>query len=172
VTTTATATPHRVPARRGRPSAQNRLRIRGRPGGQNRLRIQGRPGGQGRARRDRGSASIEFAITAVAVMAIIFAAIQAATWFWARSIALAAAQEAATAQRAYNAAPGAGQTRAQKFLNSTGDGLTGTTITIATDAQNVQATVAGHCLSVIPGFCNAFPVTATVHATTERVTTP
>jgi TadE-like protein len=61
-----------------------------------------RPGG------DRGSASVEFAITAVAVMAIMLAAIQAATWYWARSIALAAAQEAANAQRAYHAAPGAG----------------------------------------------------------------
>ena len=43
--------------------------------------LRARPG------RDRGSASIEFAITAVAVMAIMFTAIQAACWFWARSIA-------------------------------------------------------------------------------------
>jgi hypothetical protein len=56
----------------------------------------------------------------VAVMAVIFTAIQASTWFWARSIALAAAQEGADAQRAYNAAPGAGQARAQAFITSTG----------------------------------------------------
>jgi hypothetical protein len=86
-------------------------------------------------RRDVGSASIEFAITAVAVMAVIFTAIQAATWFWARS-----------------------------------NGLTGTTITVTTTTGGVQATVTGHCLTVLPGFCNAFPVTATVHGTTEKVT--
>jgi Flp pilus assembly protein TadG len=121
-------------------------------------------------RRDVGSASIEFAITAVAVMAVIFTAIQAATWFWARSIALAAAQEGADAQRAYNAAPSAGQARAQSFITSTKDGLTGTTITVTTTTGGVQATVTGHCLTVLPGFCNAFPVTATVHGTTEKVT--
>ena len=125
---------------------------------------------RGRLRDDRGSASIEFAITAVAVMAIIFTAIQVSTWFWARSIALAAAQEGVDAQRAYNAAPGVGQTRASVFIASTGDGLTATTVTVVSDAQNVQATVTGHCLSVIPGFCDAFPVTATAHGTVERVT--
>jgi Flp pilus assembly protein TadG len=123
-------------------------------------------------RGDRGSASIEFAITAVAVMAIIFAAIQAATYFWARSIALAAAEEGVTAQRAYNAAPGAGQDRAASFIAATGDGLTGTTVTVDADAEQVQVTVSGRCLSVIPGFCNAFPVTATAHGTVERVTNP
>jgi TadE-like protein len=125
-----------------------------------------------RPSRDRGSASIEFAITAVAVMAIIFAAIQAACWFWARSIALAAAQEGADAQRAYNAAPGAGQAKANAFITSTGDGLTGATVTVTSDGQNVQVRVSGHCLSVIPGFCNAVRVNATVHGTVERVTAP
>jgi Flp pilus assembly protein TadG len=132
------------------------------------------PAARGRRPRadDRGSASIEFAITAVAVMAIMFTAIQAACWFWARSIALAAAQEGVDAQRAYDAQPGAGQARAQAFITSAGDGLNGATVTVTSDGQNVQATVDGHCLSVIPGFCNAFPVQATVHGTVERVTEP
>jgi hypothetical protein len=125
---------------------------------------------RGDPRCDRGSASIEFAITAVAVMAIIFTAIQAATYFWARSIALAAAEEGVTAQRAYNAAPGAGQARATSFLTSTGDGLTGTTITVAASPDQVQVTVTGHCLSIIPGFCGLFPITATAHGTVERTT--
>jgi Flp pilus assembly protein TadG len=130
------------------------------------------PARRGRRRCDRGSASIEFAITAVAVMAIIFAAIQAATFFWARSIAQAAAQEGVTAQRAYNAAPGAGQARATSFLAGTGDGLTGTTVTVNAGPEQVQVTVTGRCLSVIPGFCSAFPVSATAHGTVERVTNP
>ena len=128
---------------------------------------------RGRPGRDRGSASIEFAITAAAVMAVIFAAIQAATYFWARSIALAAAEEGVNAERAYNAAPGAGQTTATAFIASTGDGLTASTVTVTPiGAQQVQVTVTGHCLSVIPGFCDAFPVSATVHGTRERITSP
>jgi hypothetical protein len=130
------------------------------------------PARRGRPGHDRGSASIEFAITAVAVMAIMFTAIQAACWFWARSIALAAAQEGVNTQRAYNAAPGAGQAEANAFIASTADGLTATTVIITSNGQGVQATVSGHCLSVIPGFCNAFPVNATAHGTVERVTTP
>jgi hypothetical protein len=121
-------------------------------------------------RDDRGSASIEFAITAVAVLAIMFTAIQAATYFWAKSIALAAAQEGVEAQRAYNAGPGAGQDRAAAFIASAGDGLTATTITVTGDAQQVQVTVTGRCLSVIPGFCNLVPIAATAHGTVERVT--
>ncbi|WP_435870767.1 TadE family protein [Micromonospora globbae] len=115
---------------------------------------------------------MEFAITAVAVMTIMFTAIQATTWFWARSIALAAAQEGANAQRAYNAAPGAGLTKANAFITSTGDGLNDSTVTVTGDAQQVQVTVTGRCLSVIPGFCNAIPVNATAHGTVERVTSP
>src|SRR6266480_1680909 len=93
------------------------------------------PARRGRPGRDQGSASIEFAITAVAVLAVIFAVIQASTYFWARSIAAAAAQEGADTQRAYNAAPGAGQARANTFITSTGDGLSGTTVTVTTDGQ-------------------------------------
>jgi Flp pilus assembly protein TadG len=134
---------------------------------------------------DRGATAIEWAIFAllaiaiaglvagaVAVMAVIFTAIQASTWVWARSIALAAAQEGADAQRAYNATPGAGQARAQAFITSTKDGLNDARINVATTPGGVHVTVTGHCLTVLPGFCNAFPVSATVHGTTEQVTSP
>lgn len=121
---------------------------------------------------DRGSASVEFAVTAVAVLTLIFAAIQAATYYWARSIAVQAAHEAVTAQRAYDAPPGAGQDRAERFLATTGDGLSGTTVTVASDGQQVTATVSGTCLSVLPGFCAAVGVSATAVGPVERVTPP
>lgn len=123
-------------------------------------------------RDDRGSGSIEFVITATAVLAIVFLAIQAANYFYARSIALAAAQEAVNAQRAYNAAPGAGQAQASAFIASTGDSLSEVTITVTSDDRNVQATVDGRCLSILPGFCAMVGVHATVHGTVERVTSP
>ena len=120
--------------------------------------------------RDRGSASIEFAVTAVAVIALMFTAIQASTYFWARSIAAGAAQEGVNGQRGYDATPGAGQRRAQDFLASAGDGLGDAHVSVTNDGQQVQVTVAGHCLPVIPGFCSAFPISATVHGTVERAT--
>jgi hypothetical protein len=137
---------------------------RGRPDGHRR--------GGNRPEEDQGSATIEFAITAVAVIALMFAAIQAATWYWARSIALAAAQEATDAQRAYDATPGSGVTAANTFITSTGDGLNNPRITVTGDGQHIQVTVTGPCLSVLPGFCGAQRVTATVHGTVERVTAP
>ncbi|MEV6922969.1 TadE family protein [Dactylosporangium sp. NPDC051485] len=123
-------------------------------------------------RDDRGSGSIEFVITAAAVLIIVFLAIQAANYFYARSIAMAAAQEAVNAQRAYNAAPGTGQATAESFIASTGDSLSDVTIAVTSDGRTVQATVDGHCLSIVPGFCAAVGVHATVHGTVERVTSP
>src|SRR5688572_1232719 len=87
----------RWPGRRGhhpghqQPAAQHRMNTAAAP------RLRRGPARWGRSGCDRGSAAIEFAITAVAVMGIIFAAIQAATYFWARSIALAAAGDAVDA---------------------------------------------------------------------------
>ena len=121
---------------------------------------------------DRGSVSIEFAITAAAVLAVIFTAIQAATWYWARSIAFAAAREAVDAERSYNAVPGSGRSAARAFVASAGDGLSNADVTVVRDGEQVQAVVVGQCLSVLPGFCSAVPVRATVHGTVERVTSP
>jgi hypothetical protein len=125
-----------------------------------------------RGRDDRGSGSIEFVITAAAVLAVVFLAIQAANYFYARSIAMAAAQEAVNAQRAYNAAPGVGQAKAEEFIASTGDSLSDVSITITSDGRTVQATVDGRCLSIVPGFCATVGVHATIHGTVERVTSP
>lgn len=125
-----------------------------------------------RLRRDDGATAIEFAILMVAMLAIIFTGIQTAMYFWARSVAVAAAQEGAAAQSAYNAAPGAGQAQATAFIAQSGGTLTGAHVTVVTGGQQVQVTVTGHCTALIPGFCSLFPVTATVHGTVERITNP
>jgi Flp pilus assembly protein TadG len=121
---------------------------------------------------DDGATAIEFLIVAVSILAIMFTAIQASMYYWARSVAAAAAQEGADAQRAYNATPRVGQAKAYAFINSSGNTLTGAHVNVAPGAQQVQVTVTGRCLSVIPGFCRLFPITVTVHGTVERVTTP
>src|SRR5438067_2009788 len=66
---------------------------------------------------DRGSAAVELAILWPAIIVGTFAAIQVASYFLARDVALNAAQEAATAQRGYNAPAGAGAARANDFLS-------------------------------------------------------
>jgi Flp pilus assembly protein TadG len=125
-----------------------------------------------RLRRDDGATAIEFAIVAVAVLAIIFGAIQASMYYWARSVAVAAAQEGANAQRAYNASPGSGQAQANTFIANAGGALTNAHVTVAAGAQQVQVTVTGQCLSIVPGFCSHVPIRVTVNGTVERPTNP
>src|SRR3954468_14627745 len=75
--------------------------------------------------RDGGSASLEIAILAPALLLLTFVVVQAGLWFYARNLALAAAQEGVTAGRAYNAPAGVGPARARAFLaEQTGDSLT------------------------------------------------
>ena len=80
---------------------------------------------------DRGSSPVELAIVTIGVLFLLFASIQIAAVFIARSAALSAAQEAVSAQRAYQAPPGAGAAKADTFLDHTGEWLTGATVAAA-----------------------------------------
>lgn len=124
-------------------------------------------------RTERGSASLEIAILAPALLALTFAVVQAGLWFHARSLALAAAQEGVTAARAYHAPTDAGPTRARAFLTQqAGDSLLGATVTTAgTTATVVRVTVRGHALSVLPGVRGP-TITQSAQAGRERFTTP
>jgi Flp pilus assembly protein TadG len=117
-----------------------------------------------RLRSDRGSAAVELAILFPAVLLLLFASIQTAAWFLARNVAISAAQEAVTAERAYNAPNGAGQARAAKFLDSAGDWLVGPRVTVVRDGDDVSATVTGRSLR----FVLAFDVSQTAHGRVER----
>ena len=119
--------------------------------------------------RDAGASPVELSIVSVAIILLLFTAIQIAAVFIARSAALSAAQEAVSAQRAYQAPPGVGVEKANAFLANTGDWLTMTEVTPApAEAGEVAFTVSGRALSVIPGV--AFPVSQTAHGTVERFT--
>lgn len=121
------------------------------------------------SRRDRGSASVELAILMPVILLALFASIQVATWFLARTVALAAAQEATTAQRAYQAPPGAGPARARAFLDRSGDWLTDPQIRTTTTGTEVSTTVTGDALSLVPGV--RFTVSQTARGEVERFTT-
>ncbi len=129
-----------------------------------------------RARRknrgDAGSASLEIAILAPALLLLVFAIVQGALWFHARNLAQAAAQEGATAGAAYTATTGAAAARARAFLaEQAGDSLTGATVsTSGSTPTTVRVVVSGRALSVLPGV-PGMTVTQTAVVPVERFTT-
>ncbi|MCI4063648.1 pilus assembly protein [Micromonospora sp. R77] len=121
---------------------------------------------------ERGANPVELAVVMPLILVLLFASIQVAVWFVARSTALNAAQSGVNAQRLLQAPPGAGEARATRFLRTAGDWLVGWESTCTTDAPEpteVSCTVSGRSLSVIPGV--SFPVRQTAHGTAERWTT-
>ena len=81
---------------------------------------------------------------------LMFTAIQVALISYARSIALAAAQNAARAEAAYQAPAGAGQNAVNAFIAQTGDGLTFPQVSVQRTAVQVNVTVTGTAISVVP----------------------
>ena len=113
------------------------------------------PAGRGRgpSRPDRGSATLELVIIFPVLLLIIFTVVQASLFFYARSLALAAAQEGVRAARAENAHLPDGVTRARAFLTTTaGDSLlTPTVSSTGSSATQIRIRVTGRSLSVLPG---------------------
>jgi Flp pilus assembly protein TadG len=126
-----------------------------------------------RADTQGGSITLEVAILGPALLLLIFTVVQASLWFYARSLALSAAQEGVNAGRAYHAPAKAGIARAQAFLNEHAtDTLTDTHISsTGSTATQVSIQVTGHALSVIPGIGN-MTVSQTAVGPIERLTTP
>jgi Flp pilus assembly protein TadG len=120
---------------------------------------------------DRGSATLEIAVLGPAILLLIFTVVQAGLWFYARSLALAAAQSGVAAGRAYGAAPSDANLRAQAFLaDQAGDSLTNPTVSTAgSTATSVRVEVSGRCLAVLPGLSLAVRQSAV--ADRERFTT-
>lgn len=109
------------------------------------------------------------------IILMIFAAVQVATYYTARSVALTAAQAAVAAERQLGAEPGEGRLRAQRFLSqhagdwlgdpSTGGGRVGDPLYSDT---GVSYTVRGQAISIIPWV--TWEVSQTAHGTLERFT--
>jgi Flp pilus assembly protein TadG len=125
-----------------------------------------------RQSRERGSVTLEIAVLGLALLLLIFAVVQVGLLYFARSLALGAAQEGVTAARAYQAAPDAGVQRAREFIaRSAGDSLRDVEVTAErTAAETVQVRVTGRALSVLPGF-PGLRVSQSAEAPLERFTT-
>src|SRR3954465_11140959 len=97
-------------------------------------------------RGQRGSASIELVILLPALFAVMFLGTQAALFYHARTVAIAAAQEGARAAGGENGKEADGVDAASSFIADAGgdDVLTGASATANRTATTVTVTVTGH----------------------------
>ena len=123
-------------------------------------------------RDERGSATIELVILLPALFAVMFLGMQAALFYHARTVAIAAAQEGARAAGGEKGKEAEGVSAASSFVVEAGgdDVLTGATATANRTATTVTVTVRGHSLSVIPGWNPVIVQSATLPV--ERLTAP
>ena len=130
------------------------------------------PGRRPRPDHETGSVSLEIAILAPALLLLIFSIVQAGLWFYARSLALAAAQEGVAAARSYGASPDAGTSRSRSFIDQqAGDSLTQTVVSSAGSTPTlIRIQVSGRALSVFPGI-PGIQVTQSADGPVERFTT-
>jgi Flp pilus assembly protein TadG len=131
-----------------------------------------RPATSSSWRDERGSVSIELVILLPALFAVMFLGMQAALFYHARTVAIAAAQEGARAAGGENGQAADGVSAASSFIADAGgdDVLTGTSATANRTATRVTVTVTGRSLSVIPGWHPEIVQSASLPV--ERVTAP
>lgn len=101
-----------------------------------------------RLRSERGDALIDGLMMLAVVILVLLVAIQGLFYAHARSVAQAAAQEAASI--AATAGTGAGITRADEILGAAGGTGAGLHPTVQTGATNVTVEVQGHAPKVFP----------------------
>ena len=134
---------------------------------------QGRRAGSQAGRRlsgERGAASVELAVTFPVVLLLVMTLIQAALWFYARSVALGAAQEGAREGRVQPASTARAQSAAEGFLDQTAaDLLTDRDVSVTGSATMVAVTVTGTSISLFPGL-SGWSVTQTAVGPVERPT--
>jgi Flp pilus assembly protein TadG len=102
---------------------------------------------------DRGSVSLELAIAFPVVLLLVTALMQYGLWFFARTVALAAAQEGVTAARVLDAVPADGVERAARYIEDNGADtlMSPTVVATSPTAGIVVVEVSGRSLSVVPG---------------------
>ncbi len=104
------------------------------------------------------------------LFAVMFLGMQAALYYHARTVAIAAAQEGARAAGAQTGTTSRGLAAARDFVNATGgaDVISDVTVTGQRSATMATVTIRGRSMSVIPGWAPALEQSATVPV--ERLT--
>jgi Flp pilus assembly protein TadG len=116
--------------------------------------------------------SIELVILLPALFAVMFLGMQAALYYHARTVAIAAAQEGARTAGAETGRESDGVRAADAFVTEAGgdDVLPGATSAAHRTTTTATVTVHGFSLSVIPGWTPEVQQSATVPV--ERLTAP
>lgn len=101
--------------------------------------------------RGGGRASLSWIIIVPAILALVLTGTQAAIYFYARNLALHAAQAGVLAGRTEPVSTNRAQQRASAFLDqSAGDWISGRSVT-STAGDVVRVTVTGQSLVIVPG---------------------
>src|SRR5512144_1218665 len=121
-------------------------------------------------RGECGSVSIELVVLLPALFAVMFLGMQAALYYHARTVAIAAAQEGAREAGGEYGTRDNGIRVAYDLLADAGgkDVMTGTSVTGSRPATTATVTVTGLSLSVIPGW--HVRVTQSASVPLERLT--
>ncbi|WP_256791985.1 TadE/TadG family type IV pilus assembly protein [Terrabacter sp. Ter38] len=119
---------------------------------------------------ERGSASIQMVLLLPVLFTVMFLGMQAALFYHARSVAIAAAQEGARASSVEEGSGGAGAEAAASFVAAAGgdDVLKSARVSSSRTAEVATVVVTGTSLSVIPGWSPVVRQSATVPL--ERIT--
>lgn len=131
-----------------------------------------RSGSRRRQRGDRGSISIELVILLPALFAVMFLGMQAALYYHAKTVAIAAAQQGARAAGAEQGSESDGVGAANDFIAEAGGGdvLSGTSASANRTTTTATVTISGFSLSVIPGWNVRITQSATVPV--EQISDP
>jgi hypothetical protein len=111
--------------------------------------------------RDAGALSLELAFLAPLVMVILFAIIQAGFYYYARDVAITAAQQGVETARVHGATLGEGEGQTWDLLHRTGGSITGPAVDGSQTGAMVQITVSGTVTTWIPGLVFHLSQTAT-----------
>ncbi len=122
------------------------------------------------ASRERGSVTVEAVILFPLALLLIFGAIQGGLYYYARSIAMASAEQGLQTARTEKGTAAAGGASAQQFLTGASKGLlTATGVNPTRTANTASVTVTGQVPSLVPGL--TLTVSQTASGSVERVTT-
>jgi Flp pilus assembly protein TadG len=125
----------------------------------------------GSVRSERGSTSVQMVILMPVLFLVMFLGLQAALFYHARTVAIAAAQQGARAAGAETGSASDGIAAAKSFIAAAGgsDVLEHASVSGSRSATQATVTVQGAALSVIPGWSPMVQQSATVPV--ERITT-
>lgn len=122
-----------------------------------------------KGRGERGSATLELVIIFPVVLLAFYAVLQAGLYYYARTVALAAAEEGARVASTETGSASAGRAAAASFANRAGSKwLLGQSVSGSRGAERATFTVTGTALSLVPG--GNFSISQTASLPVERIT--